>query len=174
MSSETGHSGPTPQSEKTVTNRTMDMVVAALFMALAALVMSDSWRVGASWASDGPQAGYFPFYVGLIMFIASTATLVQNLVTRHPDLGNFVDRSQLVSVMQVLVPTTVYVGLIFLVGIYVASAIFIAFFMWWLGKYPPLKILPVAIGVPLALFVMFEIWFLVPLPKGPLETALGY
>ncbi|MEP9355651.1 tripartite tricarboxylate transporter TctB family protein [Xanthobacter sp. KR7-65] len=174
MSTETGHSGPIAHNEKTVTNRTMDMVVAVLFMALSALVMSDSWRVGASWASDGPQAGYFPFYVGLIMFIASAATLVQNLVTRHPDNANFVDRSQLVSVMQVLVPTAVYVGLIFLVGIYLASAVFIAFFMWWLGKYPIVKILPVAIGVPLVLFMMFEVWFLVPLPKGPLEAALGY
>ncbi|MDI4655670.1 tripartite tricarboxylate transporter TctB family protein [Xanthobacter autotrophicus] len=171
MSSETGQTG---QNEKTVTNRTMDMVVALVFMGVSALVMSDSWRVGASWAADGPQAGYFPFYVGLIMFIASAVTLVQNMVTRHPDLTNFVDRTQLVSVMQVLIPTVAYVGLIFLLGIYVASAIFIAFFMWWLGKYPPAKIIPVAVGVPLALFVMFEVWFLVPLPKGPLETALGY
>lgn len=174
MSTESGHSVPTAHNEKTVTNRTMDAVVAVIFMALAALVMSDSWRVGASWASDGPQAGYFPFYIGLIMFIASTVTLVSALVTRHPDLGNFVDRSQFVSVLQVFIPTVVYVGLIFLVGIYLASAVFIAFFMWWLGKYPLVKIIPVAIGVPLVLFVMFEIWFLVPLPKGPLETALGY
>ncbi|MDI4665793.1 tripartite tricarboxylate transporter TctB family protein [Xanthobacter autotrophicus] len=171
MNSETGHSG---QNEKTVTNRTMDVVVALIFMGVSALVMSDSWRVGASWAADGPQAGYFPFYVGLIMFIASAVTLVQNFVTRHPDLGNFVDRTQLVSVMQVLVPTVAYVGLIFILGIYLASAVFIAFFMWWLGKYSPARIIPVAVGVPLALFVMFEIWFLVPLPKGPLETALGY
>ncbi|MFG1377700.1 tripartite tricarboxylate transporter TctB family protein [Xanthobacter autotrophicus] len=171
MSSETGHTG---RNEKTVTNRTMDMVVALVFMGVSALVMSDSWRVGADWAADGPQAGYFPFYVGLIMFIASAVTLVQNMVTRHPDLTNFVDRTQLVSVMQVLIPTTAYVGLIFLLGIYVASTIFIAFFMWWLGKYSPAKIIPVAVGVPLALFVMFEVWFLVPLPKGPLETALGY
>lgn len=171
MSSDTGHSG---HSETTVTNRTMDVVVALIFMALAVLVMADSWRVGMSWASDGPQAGYFPFYVGLIMFVASATTLVQSLVARHPDLGNFVDRSQLHSVMQVLVPTTLYVGLIFLVGIYVASAVFIAFFMWWLGKYSITRIIPVAIGVPLVLFMMFEVWFLVPLPKGPLETALGY
>lgn len=168
MSSETGH------SEKTVTHRTMDVVVALLFMGLAALVMGDSWRVGARWAADGPQAGYFPFYVGLIMFIAGTATLVQSLVTRHPDLGNFVDRSQLYSVLQVLVPTAVYVALIFILGIYVASAVFIAFFMWWLGKYSLAKIIPVAIGVPLMLFMMFEVWFLVPLPKGPIEAALGY
>ncbi len=61
----------TEKSEHTVTTRTMDIVVALLFMGVAALVMADSWRIGAKWASDGPQAGYFPFYVGLIMFLAS-------------------------------------------------------------------------------------------------------
>ncbi|GGF88158.1 hypothetical protein GCM10007301_55080 [Azorhizobium oxalatiphilum] len=160
--------------EHTVTRRTMDIVVALLFMGLAGLVMADSWRIGARWASDGPQAGYFPFYVGLIMMVASVTTLLQNLLTRHPDRANFVDRSQFRSVLQVLVPTIAYVVLIAFIGLYVASAIFIAFFMWWLGKYKPLLIVPVAIGVPLVLFVMFEVWFLVPLPKGPLETALGY
>jgi len=168
------HAPNSSSNETTVTNRTMDAVVAVLFMSAATLVMYDSWRVGASWASDGPQAGYFPFYVGLLMFIASAGTLGMALFGKNPDRGNFVDRSQLHSVMQVLVPTIVYVAVIFVVGIYVASALFIAFFMWWLGKYPIVKILPVAIGVPLALFMMFEVWFLVPLPKGPLEAALGY
>ncbi|MDE1570830.1 tripartite tricarboxylate transporter TctB family protein [Aquabacter sediminis] len=167
-------SSETDKSEHTVTTRTMDVVVAVLFMGVAALVMADSWRVGARWASDGPQAGYFPFYVGLIMFVASLGTLVQNLVTKTPNLTNFVDREQLGSVLKVLVPTVVYVVLIEFIGIYVASMIFIAFFMAWLGKYKWQVILPVAVGVPLVLFVMFEIWFLVPLPKGPIETALGY
>lgn len=167
-------SSDTEKSEHTVTTRTMDVVVAVLFMAVAVLVMTDSWRVGARWASDGPQAGYFPFYVGLIMFVASLGTLVQNLVAKAPNLTNFVDREQLGSVLKVLVPTTIYVILIEFIGIYVASMIFIAFFMAWLGKYKWQVILPVAVGVPLVLFVMFEIWFLVPLPKGPIETALGY
>ncbi|WP_127090451.1 tripartite tricarboxylate transporter TctB family protein [Aquabacter cavernae] len=162
------------KSEHTVTTRTMDIVVALLFMGVAALVMADSWRIGARWASDGPQAGYFPFYVGLIMFLASVGTLATNLFTKTPNLSNFVDREQLGSVLKVLVPTIVYVVLINFIGIYIASMIFIAFFMWWLGKYSPMVIVPVAIGVPAVLFVMFEIWFLVPLPKGPIETALGY
>ncbi|WP_029004995.1 tripartite tricarboxylate transporter TctB family protein [Azorhizobium doebereinerae] len=161
-------------SEHTVTRRTMDIVVALAFMAVATLVMVDSWRIGARWASDGPQAGYFPFYVGAIMMVASIGTLLKCVLASHPDRSNFVDRSQLRSVLQVLVPTTAYVVLINLLGLYVSSAIFIAFFMWWLGKYKLPLILPVAIGVPLVLFVMFEIWFLVPLPKGPIETALGY
>lgn len=162
------------KSEHTVSVRTMDVVVAVIFMIVAGVVMLDSWRVGARWASDGPQAGYFPFYVGLIMFLASLGTLVQNVITKTPNLANFVDREQLGSVMKVLVPTIVYVVVISFLGIYVASAIFIAFFMWWLGKYKAAIIVPVAIGVPLVLFMMFEVWFLVPLPKGPLEVAFGY
>lgn len=164
----------TESSEHTVSTRTMDIIVALVFMGLAALVMADSWRIGARWASDGPEAGYFPFYVGLIMFLSSLGTLAMNIFTKTPDRSNFVDREQLGSVLKVLVPTIVYVVLINFIGIYIASMIFIAFFMWWLGKYSPTIIAPVAIGVPSVLFVMFEIWFLVPLPKGPIETALGY
>jgi putative tricarboxylic transport membrane protein len=156
------------------THHTMEIVVALMFAALAVVVMIDSNRVGNGWASDGPEAGYFPFHVGLIMFISSAAILIANLVSKTPNRGTFVERGQFVLVMKVLIPTIVFVGLIWLIGIYFAAAIFIAFFMYWLGKYPIQKILPVAILIPLALFVMFEIWFLVPLPKGPVEAMLGY
>ena len=161
-------------SEHTVSTRTMELVVSGLFMALAALVMYDNWRIGARWVEDGPQAGYFPFYVGLIMFIASAVTFGVNLAVRTSDDANFVERSQFKQVLQVLIPTIIFVLAIGFLGIYLAAALFIAGFMWWLGKYPIYKILPVAVLIPVLLFFMFEVWFLVPLPKGPIETALGY
>ncbi len=161
-------------NEHTVSRRTMEIVVSAIFLALAVVIMYENWRIGARWGSDGPESGYFPFYIGLIMFGVSAANLALNLVSRSAASGNFVGRSQLKQVLQVLVPTIVFVGLIALLGLYLAAAIFIAFFMGWLGKYPILRIVPVAIAVPVFLFLMFEVWFLVPLPKGPIETALGY
>lgn len=160
--------------EQTVSTRTMEMVVAGAFLALAVLIMADNWRIGARWGEDGPQAGYFPFRVGAIMFIASVITLLTHLRARAERASTFVERSQLVQVLQVLVPTIVFVAAITFLGIYVSAALFIACFMSWLGKYPLHKILPVALLVPAVLFMMFEIWFLVPLPKGPLETAFGY
>jgi putative tricarboxylic transport membrane protein len=160
--------------EYTVSYRSVDAFVALLFMALSCVVMWDSWSIGAAWASDGPQAGYFPFYIGLIMFIASLGTLVMAIVTKTPNLSTFVGKSQLWSVLSVLVPTAVYVALIPYLGLYVAGAIFIAFFMVAIGKYNILKAIPVALAVPVALFVLFEIWFLIPLPKGPVEAALGF
>lgn len=160
--------------EDTISTRAMEMVVAALFMAFGALVMWENNRIGAGWSSTGPQAGYFPFYMGLVMFVSSAATFGIALFNRSAGNTNFVDRSQFKLVLKVLVPTIVFVLLIGYLGIYVAGAFFIAFFMWWLGNYPIHKIVPIAVLVPFMLFMTFEIWFLVPLPKGPLEAALGY
>lgn len=162
------------RSETTVSTRTVEIIVAALFMIGSAVVMWDSYRLGAGWASDGPEAGSFPFYCALIMFLASGVTLVTNLVANVSDYSNFVDRSGFKLVLMVLIPTIVFVIAIGYLGIYVSSAIFIGGFMLWLGKYPIWKVAPVALGVPFLLFMLFEIWFLVPLPKGPLEAALGY
>jgi hypothetical protein len=152
----------------------MELVVAAGFMIVAAVVMADSWRVGAGWAFDGPQAGYFPFYIGVIMFIAAAITFLTHAFTRTPDLANFVERPAFWLVLKVLVPTIAFVVLIGFLGIYVAAGLFIAFFMIWLGRYSLWKALPVGIAIPVVLFWVFEIAFLIPLPKGPLEAALGY
>jgi hypothetical protein len=76
-------------------------------------------------------------------------------------------------VLSVIVPTTAYVLLIPWIGLYVASLILIAVFMRWLGKYRWPLVAAVACGVPLVAYVLFEKWFLVPLPKGPLEDFLG-
>lgn len=162
------------EDQSTVTTRVMEMVVAAALMVLAGVVMLDSVRVGIGWAFDGPEAGYFPFYVGLIMFVASAVTFAVNLIGRNVDRSNFVERSSLRLVVKVLVPTAVYAGVMYFLGIYVASAIYICFFMMWLGKYSIRKAAPVAIVIPLILFWLFEIAFLIPLPKGPLEAAFGY
>ncbi len=154
-----------------VSSRAIEIVVAATIFVFGAVVIYDSIRLGISWGDEGPKAGYFPFYIGLMLCFSSVVTLVR--AARTAGSESFVARGQLKLVMSVLVPTTVYVGVIAFLGIYVASIIYIAFFMWWLGKYKWLTIVPVALGVNVAFFLMFEIWFKVPLPKGPLETMFG-
>lgn len=153
--------------------RTLELVVAVLILVFGAAVMFDSWRLGASWADDGPQAGYFPFYIGLLIVIASVTVFVRAL--RNPQLAarSFVGREQLRMIMMLLVPSIIYVGLIHVIGIYAASIVFIAFFMLWLGKYPIIRAAAVSIGVMVLFFVVFEVWFKVPLPKGPIEAVLG-
>ncbi|MGH8742682.1 MAG: tripartite tricarboxylate transporter TctB family protein [Burkholderiales bacterium] len=151
----------------------MEICIAALIVVFGALVAIDSYRVGARWGGDGPQAGYFPFYIGLLILGSAAVTLVRALRGAALASKSFVSREQLKLIMVVLVPTVVYVALIKYLGIYVASALFIALFMRWLGKYSWIKTVPVAVGVSVAFFLIFEVWFVVPLPKGPLEAALG-
>jgi hypothetical protein len=174
LAGEGEETAPAGQAGLTVTMKTMELVVAGLLMLVAAIVMYDSVRVGAGWAFDGPQAGYFPFFIGLILFGASAATFAINLFSRTADLSSFVTKPALLLVAKVLAPTAVYLIVMYYVGIYIASALYICFFMMWLGKYSIRKAAPVGIAIPLILFWLFEIAFLIPLPKGPLEAALGF
>ena len=153
--------------------KSAEIAVAAVFFLLGTIVVYDSARLGARWAEDGPQPGYFPFYIGLIVCLSAAVNLVLALLNRRDRDRIFVEAGQLKLVLAVLVPTALYVALIGWTGIYLASALFIAFFMRWLGKYPWWKVAAVSIGNSIAFFVIFEVWFKVPLPKGPLETLLG-
>jgi hypothetical protein len=109
-----------------------------------------------------------------MMVVASLGTIGVTLFGRDQGHGTFVERAQFRDVLKVLVPAAVFVALIGYIGIYVASALFIGAFMRWLGRFRWRTIAIVSVAVPLALFFLFEIWFLVPLPKGPLEDFLGY
>ncbi len=153
--------------------RTVELAVAAFFFVFGAVGVYDAQRIGASWGIEGPQAGYFPFYIGLIICFASAIIFVRALWAKGKASESFVSRGQLVLVLKMLIPSIVYVVLIALIGIYVASTLFIGFFMLWLGKYSWAKAVPVAVGVSVAFFLLFEVWFIVPLPKGPLEALLG-
>lgn len=153
--------------------RSAEIGIALLFLAFGAIVIFDSARQGARWIADGPQPGYFPFYLGLLICISSAVTLVRALLMPAANNRTFVQVGQLKLVLSVLVPSALFVALVGWLGIYVSAVLFVALFMRWLGKYPWWKVGAVAIGHSIVLFLIFEVWFLVPLPKGPLERLLG-
>ena len=157
-------------------NCTVDAVVAAVLFVLGAVVIVQARALGAGWTSDGPGSGYFPFYIGLILCIASAGILYQAVISKKRDTRAFVDREQLVRVLSVFVPAMFYVLAIVFLGIYIASAIYIAVFMVVLGKYPAWRSALIGVLVSAAFFAMFEVWFKVPLYKGSLDLLgfLGY
>jgi hypothetical protein len=165
-----------PASPAVAKNATVDAVVAVIMFVFGAVVVFEAWRLGARWMSDGPGAGYFPFYIGLIVCISSVGILVQSLAAKSRDTGTFVDRVQLNRVLSVLLPAVVYVLGIRFLGLYVASSIYIAIFMIVLGKYKALRSVLIGVIVSAVFFVMFEVWFKVPLFKGTLDPLhfLGY
>jgi hypothetical protein len=166
--------GEPTESRGGVTYRAMDLLVAAILMVVGGVVMKNSYDLGAGWSSTGPESGYFPFYIGLLILASSTVTLLIALFTKRPDLTTFVQRLPFFRILQVLIPSIIFVLAIEYIGIYVAGGLFIAFFMWWLGKYSLPKVVLVSVLIPLVLFFTFEVWFLVPLPKGPVESFFGY
>ena len=164
---------PEETSEALVTNRTMEIAVALILLGVSTIVIYDCQRIGFGWLpNEGPAPGFIPFYIALILGVSSLAILGR-AIAGHGSGVSFVTRSEFGRVLAVLLPLAGFIGLIELVGLYVASAVFISLFMMVIGRESVLRSVLVGLGVPLALFMMFEKWFLVPLPKGPLEAMLG-
>jgi putative tricarboxylic transport membrane protein len=151
--------------------RTMEIAVAVAMLLFAAIVIYGALLAGVNWGAEGPRAGFFPFYVGLLILVASLFNLARVLM--DPPKRLFAEWGQLRQVVSVIVPMAVYVALVPWLGLYVSSLLLIAVFMKWLGGYGWGLVAPLAVGVPVAAYVLFEKWFLVPLPKGPIEDLLG-
>jgi hypothetical protein len=152
--------------------RTADLTTTLVLIGISALVVWDSLRLGIGWGSDGPQSGFFPFWLAVI--VAGCAVAIAVMAFRRRDRPVFVRREQIGPVLKALVPAAVFVVLTGLVGLYVASGLYLAVYMRWIGRYPWVAAVALGIAFPVVTFLVFEKWFLVPMPKGPLETWLGY
>ena len=154
----------------------VEAVVAFLIFILGITVLAGSWKLGSGWTSDGPGPGYFPFYIGLILCVAGLGVLYQALFSKDKNTDIFVDNEQLKLVLSVLIPACVYVLGVQLIGMYVASFIYIALFMIVLGKFSKFKSAFISLAVVVLFFFMFEVWFKVPLFKGKFDPLafLGY
>jgi putative tricarboxylic transport membrane protein len=154
--------------------KSAELAVAALFFIFGALVIYDSVRLGFGWQEvHGPRPGYFPFYIGLIICISAVVNVVGALRMKPEKNKAFVQVGQLKLVLTVLIPTAIFAAAVTWIGIYASAVLFIGFFMRWLGKYAWWKVVAVSIGTVIVFYVVFELWFKVPLPKGPIESMLG-
>ncbi len=153
-------------------HRHVEIGLAIAMIVFAAITIYGSYFAGLGWGAEGPRSGFFPFWIGALILVASIANLTRIFVA-GTDGRIFANWHQLTQVLLVVAPMTVYVFAVPWIGIYVASVFLIGGFMRYFGRYSWFKVVLVAILVPLGLFVTFERWFLVPLPKGPIEDLLG-
>ena len=166
MSDSNEHAGTGPSQRAAEIGTAIAMIVFGL------IVIAGSLQVGIGWGAEGPKSGFFPFYLGVIIVACSVVNLVR--VRMEVPAGKiFAEWGQLRQVMLVVIPTTVYVLVIPFTGIYLASFVLMAGFMMWLGKYGAPFALGVSAAVVVIIYLTFERWFLVPLPKGPIENLLG-
>jgi hypothetical protein len=157
-----------------LTYQAAEVIVAAAIFLVGVVMMMDGYRVGMGWAPEGPQAGYFPFRTGAIIGISSVIVFLRALFGKKRNHELFVSWDRFKQVLCVLIPAFLYVLVTQFIGIYVASAVFIGGFMRAMAGFGWLKIILVSIGISVLLFYMFEVQFMVPLPKGPLESLFGY
>jgi hypothetical protein len=159
---------PKPAGASGPPHRTAEIAVALMTFIFGMIAIYGSLQVGVGWGIEGPRAGFFPFYVGLTIVVASLVNLARAVIASSPQRA-FADWEALRRVFSVLVPALVYVLAIPYVGIYAASALLIGLFMKWLGRYGWPATLLISLGLPIAVYLVFEKWFLIPLPKGPIE-----
>lgn len=164
----------TPPSSDEVGARWPELLVSLFLVLLSLIVIGDSLRVGIGWADDGPESGYFPFYIGLALLLSSGTVALRQLRGWARLNPAFAERAQLRSVLQMLIPMVIYVVAVGFLGLYVASIGLIGYFMRRHGGYGWPLSAAVSVGVPLVFFLVFERWFLVPLHKGPIERLLGF
>jgi putative tricarboxylic transport membrane protein len=153
--------------------RTADIVCGVVLATVGLIVLVEGLRLGIGWSTDGPQAGFFVFYLGVALAV-SAGPIVLGAARRAASSGHFVTTDQLRSVATVFLPAVAMVVLTHVLGLYVSGAVYLAAYMRVIGRHRWATTLVTAIAIPLAAFLIFEIWFLVPLPKGPLEARLGY
>jgi putative tricarboxylic transport membrane protein len=165
---------PEADSPAVTSNRTVEIVVSLALLALALILGYDNWRTGIGWDSTGPEPGYFPFYLSVVLAAASLYGLVAAVLSHQDALKTFVTRAQGRRVMAVFVPTFLFCLVTQFLGLYVASFLLIAGFMRLVGKIALWKSLLTALLFTAAMFVTFDIAFDVIMPKGPLEALFGY
>jgi putative tricarboxylic transport membrane protein len=165
---------PADDSPALSSTRTVDIGVSLLLLALAALLAFDNWRTGMSWDSTGPQAGYFPFYLSVVLAAACLYGLVKEFIARRQASDTFVTLDQFRRVVQVFIPTLLFCVLMQWLGLYVASFLLVAGFMKVIGRIAAWKAVLTALVFSVAMYVTFDIAFDVIMPKGPLEAFFGY
>ena len=153
--------------------RAADIVCGVVLALIGLVVLVEGLRLGIGWSTDGPEAGFFIFYLGVALCL-STVPIALGAIRRARPTSPFVTVAQLRSVMTVLLPALAMVALTHVLGLYVSGAMYIGAYMRLIGRHRWISTVMAAIAIPLVAFLIFEIWFLVPLPKGPLEARLGY
>jgi hypothetical protein len=148
----------------------------ALFTCLiGAVIIKGALEFNIGWGDIGPEAGYFPFRVGILICAASIVNLVWAIIRRKRlATDTFLTSRQTHDVVAFAVPVVVLVGVTLWLGLYVAMALYLLFTVGLVGRHRMWVTITVAVGTPVILFVLFEYVFLTPLLKGPLEHWLGW
>jgi hypothetical protein len=154
-----------------------EIICALALLALAGTGVVEAIRLGSGWGPSGPRAGFFPFWLSLILGACSVMILVRALrmdPTHEAVKKPLVTATKLKPVLAVFLPMAAAVALTEVIGFYLMSAVYLAFFMRWMGRHSWPLILAISLLFPAATFLVLERWFLIPMPKGMFGQHLPF
>jgi hypothetical protein len=150
-----------------------EIATALMTAGLGLTAVAGALEFGVRWGSAGPEPGAFPFYIGLLVVAASIGTLFQAATGRQALQSVFLDREQAKRLASFFIPILFFVPIALLLGLYVATALYLTFVMRAQGGYKLIVAAASGLAAAIIFYVVLEIAFQVPLLKGPLEAALG-
>jgi len=152
--------------------RKAEMAVAGVIFLWALSVLLEVRKLNVGWGLNGPEAGFFPFW--LAAGLAGCGALIFLQAARAGGGAEpFVTWEGFKGVLKVSVPLAGFVGLVYGLGFYLGAALYMGYYTRVAGRHRWPVVAGMTLGVPLVIFFLFERWLLVPLPKGPIEQALG-
>lgn len=166
----------TSTSRTLVTRRALEVIAALFALAFGATIILGALEYHVGWGDRGPEPGYFPFWMGLIVVVGAIGALIESLLSRrHEDAPVAINADQARRIVVFLLPMLGFLvlALIFKLGLYVAMVAYMLTVMLWQGGYRLPAALAVSFGTAAAFYFMFEIWLHVPLLKGPVEAWFG-
>ena len=155
--------------------RRAETTCAIILLLLAGLVAREAVRLDIGWGDIGPKGGFFPFWLSVLLALSSLKILVSSLFGHDSDSEKpFITRNQLRLVLTVLLPIVLIVPSITVVGFYLTAFLYLFLYIWLTGKKPWFVVLSMSVLFPVAIYLIFEKWFLILLPKGMIEAYLPF
>lgn len=156
--------------------RKADIVCAVIILCIGILVMYDAIRLNIRWGMNGPEAGFFPFILSLLVVIGCLIVVAQAIAKKGVANSDklFIPKGALKPLAKCVIPAALMVLLTEYIGLYIAAGLYMAVYMRWIGRNRWATVILISIIVPLSTYFLFDKFFLIPMPKGSLEDILGF
>jgi len=158
--------------------RIADMVMAVVLAALSLAIM---WKSGeAPWGAErfsnvgisdtgAPAGGFWPFWLAAAMFVCCIWVLVNAVMKKSPVAKmeeGYLDRHGLIVLLTVGFPVFLLVLLTEFISMYFAMAVFMFYYMFFLGRHGIILSVAMTVVLPFWMFLFFDITMTKTLPKG--------
>jgi hypothetical protein len=158
-----------------VSRRGLAIITALLALAFGAAIVLGALEYSVGWDERGPEPGYFPFWMGLVVIAGAVGALLEAVFSRSRTAEAAITLDQARRMVAFLLPILGFLilAVALKLGLYAGMIAYLFTVMLWQGGYRLPSTAAVSFGTAVFFFLMFEHWLKVPLMKGPLEAWLG-